>query len=496
MFCTNCGKEIKEGSAFCVYCGARIGENPSRTAQNTVLNTPMPENGNIRGLDSAGKTEGRNMGSSGFTDQAAGIRQIIGKNEEYYLKQFDRIHREGKGQINWASFFFGLLHASYRGVWREWVKKMALPLGIEFGCMLLMAIMFLIQPVVVVIFAIIAMIVSIWVMIAQILFSKKFNQVYMQHVEQKLAKADLTADPSVKRLIIAGLIWSVIIALLQVLVSAAVMGGILGGLMFMGGVDTSDLDSDWNSYMEDTDWSGYMEDSDTDDPGILEDPIPEESFPEEEEIPAVETQDDSESEETGYALWEASYQRCYGPSAYIQLLSVDEDGILFSAAIGVSGYAAYVDMREYHADWTDAYTAVYEEGTSTYALQIVLNEDGSITVYDTEPYYGSLQLAGIYTKESEADFPNCEYVFPHSSFAYLSLNECEGLNELECRIARNEIYARHGRRFSDESLQAYFDSCSWYEGFIEPSDFLEDMLSEVEQENIRTINEYETTMGF
>lgn len=72
----------------------------------------------------------------------------------------------------------------------------------------------------------------------------------------------------------------------------------------------------------------------------------------------------------------------------------------------------------------------------------------------------------------------------------------KGMNELECKIARNEIYARHGRRFSDESLQAYFDSCSWYEGWIEPDDFPEGMLSELEQENIRTIREYESMMGF
>lgn len=480
MFCTNCGKEIKDGSTICAYCGAKV-EKEVKDATEQFEEKKVVLKPEIVAASSVQKD---------WTDiktDTEKIKQIIGKNTDYYLKQFDRIHQEGKCQINWASFFFELLHASYRGVWREWMKKMLLPLGIEFGSLLLMAIMFWVQPVVAVIFAIIAVVVSIWVMVAQILFSRKFNQVYMQHVEQKLAQSDLSADPSVKRLIIVGLIWSVIVALLQALISAAAMGGILGGLMFTGGGDTFDMDTDWNSYVEDLD---------TDNPSIPEDLIPEESFLEEEEITAIEAQDDYGLEEPNYVLWEDNYQRCYGPAAYMQLLSVDEDGILFTASIGVSGYAAYVDMREYHADWTDAYTAVYEEGTSVYTLQIILNEDGSITVYDTEPDYGGLQLAGIYTKVSEADFPNCEYVFYHSSFEYLSLKECEGLSALECRIARNEIYARHGRRFTDESLQAYFDSCSWYEGFIDPSDFSESMLSEVEQENIRTINEYEREMGY
>lgn len=487
MFCTNCGKEIKEGSTFCVCCGSRVGGNLSGTAQETAVHVSASESGNVENFDSAGKTESRNQGSFSATGQISGLRQIISKNADYYLEQFDRIHQEGRSKINWASFFFGLLHAGYRGVWREWVKKMAVPLSVEFGCMLLMAVLFFIQPVFAIIFAIAGLAAEIWLIVAQILFSKKFNQVYMQHVEQKLTQDDLSADPSVIRLIIAGLICTVITVLLEMLISAVAMGGMLGGLMFMGSDDTSDLDIDWSSYMEELA---------TDDLNIQEDLISEESFAEEDEITVVETQEDSESEGDSYALWEDSYQRCYGPAAYIQLLSVDEDGILFSAAIGVSGYAAYVDMREYHADWTDAYTAVYGEGVSDYVLQIILNEDGSINVYDTEPYYGGLQLAGIYTKESEADFPNCEYVFPHSSYEDLMLRECEGMNALECRIARNEIYARHGRLFSDESLQAYFDSCSWYEGFIEPEEFSEELLNEIELANIDVIKAYEESQGF
>ena len=38
-------------------------------------------------------------------------------------------------------------------------------------------------------------------------------------------------------------------------------------------------------------------------------------------------------------------------------------------------------------------------------------------------------------------------------------------------IARNEIYARHGRKFNDSELQAYFNSKSWYKGTVNPEDF-------------------------
>lgn len=59
----------------------------------------------------------------------------------------------------------------------------------------------------------------------------------------------------------------------------------------------------------------------------------------------------------------------------------------------------------------------------------------------------------------------------------------EGLSDEECKLARNEIYARHGRKFKDEKLQAYFDARDWYEGTIEPDDFEESLLSEIEIAN-------------
>jgi len=50
----------------------------------------------------------------------------------------------------------------------------------------------------------------------------------------------------------------------------------------------------------------------------------------------------------------------------------------------------------------------------------------------------------------------------------------------EIRKLRNEIYARHGRRFKDPSLQEYFSSMSWYQP--NPS-FEESDLSDIEQKN-------------
>ena len=85
-----------------------------------------------------------------------------------------------------------------------------------------------------------------------------------------------------------------------------------------------------------------------------------------------------------------------------------------------------------------------------------------------------------------------EFVFPNSSNLPLSASDMNGKTEWECRVARNEIYARHGRKFKDASLQAHFDSCSWYKGTISPDAFRDDtVLSRLEKDNIKVIEAYE-----
>ena len=55
-----------------------------------------------------------------------------------------------------------------------------------------------------------------------------------------------------------------------------------------------------------------------------------------------------------------------------------------------------------------------------------------------------------------------EYVFPNSSSVYLSRSDLKDLTKEELTVALSEIYARHGERFRDADLQAYFDNRSWY----------------------------------
>lgn len=89
-----------------------------------------------------------------------------------------------------------------------------------------------------------------------------------------------------------------------------------------------------------------------------------------------------------------------------------------------------------------------------------------------------------------------DYIFANSATELLTKEDLEGLSAEDCKIARNEIYARHGRKFDDEDIQAHFESCDWYEGTIEPDDFNEAELSETEIANRDLILGYEAEKGY
>ena len=100
------------------------------------------------------------------------------------------------------------------------------------------------------------------------------------------------------------------------------------------------------------------------------------------------------------------------------------------------------------------------------------------------------------TTQATTEEEKNEYMLKNSSSEYLAVSDIAGMSKEQCRIARNEIYARHGRLFDDPELQAYFNSCSWYSGYIAPSDFDESVLNDYERSNLELIVAYEKDMGY
>ncbi|MGN0354831.1 MAG: YARHG domain-containing protein [Muricoprocola sp.] len=92
-----------------------------------------------------------------------------------------------------------------------------------------------------------------------------------------------------------------------------------------------------------------------------------------------------------------------------------------------------------------------------------------------------------------------EYIIPDSNERYLTQEDLSNLTEYEVLLARNEIYARHGRIFRDEELSAYFNSKSWYEPTVTGEEFTYEYAASVfndyEITNISFIVEYEKEHG-
>ena len=86
-----------------------------------------------------------------------------------------------------------------------------------------------------------------------------------------------------------------------------------------------------------------------------------------------------------------------------------------------------------------------------------------------------------------------DYILPDSGTRLLTDSDVEGLSLQQINYAKNEIYARHGRKFNSRELQDYFNSKSWYNGTIDPDDFTDGMLSSIEQQNVQFLSakEYE-----
>ena len=169
-----------------------------------------------------------------------------------------------------------------------------------------------------------------------------------------------------------------------------------------------------------------------------------------------------------------------------------QDGVLFFAYYeGSDSYRFYfcqgrlIRLR-YTPDTAVSNTAVnYDQATTEYCLKWacrVLTEEAQLR----------LELSRL-SAASESD---SEYLLADSDSRYLTEDDLAGFTAEQCRLARNEIYARHGRRFKDPALQRYFDSLSWYNGTIEPSDFNDNVFNSYERANCSLIIDYEREHGY
>lgn len=154
------------------------------------------------------------------------------------------------------------------------------------------------------------------------------------------------------------------------------------------------------------------------------------------------------------------------------------------------------DSKGFESD-VPTYTIVSDADREEYSKIEKLKDDYDSLYYDREIFKENIVvLCNDFSdkqvdSEDDAFDDRSEYICYTSDMEKLSVKDVKKLSKADRRLAKNEIYARYGRKFNDESLQKYFNGKSWYDGYIEPEDFDESVFSKVEKYNIKLLAKYE-----
>lgn len=156
-----------------------------------------------------------------------------------------------------------------------------------------------------------------------------------------------------------------------------------------------------------------------------------------------------------------------------------------------------VNVRDYPSSSTGKVLTALTKGQQVTRIGTTSTGWSKIKVGSTTGYVYSGYLST--SKDSASDNGGSSqrtgYILPESNTRKYSRSELSSLSASQLRLARNEIYARHGRKFNDKSLQDYFNGCSWYSGKVDPATFdanINDYLNSYELANLQLITELES----
>lgn len=128
------------------------------------------------------------------------------------------------------------------------------------------------------------------------------------------------------------------------------------------------------------------------------------------------------------------------------------------------------------------YYANVSEGSTTEQIK---NKPYTITAAPTaETYNGNT----IYEISNLTGYDGKDYIIPESGTRLLKESDIKGMSRYDLALARNEIYARHGRKFQTAEYNTYFTSKSWYK--INPNyNYSDDdsNLNDIEIKNVQMI---------
>jgi VWFA-related protein len=170
---------------------------------------------------------------------------------------------------------------------------------------------------------------------------------------------------------------------------------------------------------------------------------------------------------------------------------------LKTIAESTGGQYYFADESDLNSKLQSIYQSVYSIQKSRYIIKYTSkNTQGSTAFRDVHLTLNSKSgYSGTGSKEfapvtviMQSPRMNSDYILADSSSRALVDSDVSNLSLVELRIARNEIFARHGREFRDRLLAKWFFSKDWYSRIspkYEPTVFDKTIhLSKLERDNI------------
>lgn len=151
-----------------------------------------------------------------------------------------------------------------------------------------------------------------------------------------------------------------------------------------------------------------------------------------------------------------------------------------------SDLKCYFQNKNWYAvdpKYTDSRLNVKEVQNIQVILQYEKKVPGSVTYKDLGCKYGETQ-AGSTTTVSENPVEPDVYVLPYSDKQFLTDSDLRYLSYWQLKVARNEIFARHGRAFKSTDLKCYFSKQPWYKVM---ANYSYNLLNDYEKKNVTTI---------
>lgn len=180
-------------------------------------------------------------------------------------------------------------------------------------------------------------------------------------------------------------------------------------------------------------------------------------------------------------------------------------GLFVLVVIGAAAGGAYLFIKPKYDNYQTAKAAEQKVEETKAAQNKTISyreeyEKNSATRSDELQTLGSLKTEStaspsVQPEDTPTPQADPDYIIADSNSRYLTNADVQNLSIKQINYAKNEIYARKGRKFQSKELQDYFNSKSWYHGTVEPDAFTTSCFNEYEIANAEFLSKTEFSMN-